>query len=64
MLSPADALLRLRAAGLPGIALLESLGPVLPYARFTFLSAAPTCVQHTLPELPAPDAFFPPGSAA
>ncbi|AAF09783.1 aminodeoxychorismate components I/II [Deinococcus radiodurans] len=59
MLSPADALLRLRAAGLPGIALLESLGPVLPYARFTFLSAAPTCVQHTLPELPAPDAFFP-----
>ena len=59
MLSPADALLRLLAAGLPGIALLESLGPVLPSARFTFLSAAPTRVQHTLPELPAPDAFFP-----
>ena len=59
MLSPADVLLRLRAAGLPGLALLESLGPVLPYARFSFLSAAPVQVRHDLPERPDTDGFFP-----
>ncbi|WP_278913184.1 chorismate-binding protein [Deinococcus wulumuqiensis] len=59
MLSPADVLLRLRAAGLPGLALLESLGPVLPYARFSFLSAAPTLIRHTLPERPDTGTFFP-----
>ncbi|WP_414656358.1 chorismate-binding protein [Deinococcus sp. VB343] len=59
MLSPAEVLLRLRAADLPGIVLLESLGPVLPYARYSFLSAAPTRIQLTLPEPPAADAFFP-----
>nr|WP_246580853.1 chorismate-binding protein [Deinococcus aestuarii] len=58
-LSPADVLLRLRAAGAPGVALLESLGPVVSYGRFSFLSAWPVRVQHEVPGRPQGDAFFP-----
>ena len=59
-LSPADVLLRLRAAGAPGVALLESLGPVVEYGRFSFLSAWPVRVQEDVPERPAADdALFP-----
>ncbi|SMB94428.1 chorismate-binding protein [Deinococcus hopiensis] len=58
-LSPADVLLRLRAAGAPGVALLESLGPALPYGRFSFLSAWPVQVQADLPERPVVEALFP-----
>lgn len=39
--------------------LLESLGPVLPYARYSFLSAAPVSVRHDLPERPTGEGFFP-----
>ena len=59
VLSPADVLLRLRAAGAPGPALLESLGPVTAYGRFCFLSAWPQRVQHGLPARPSGDALFP-----
>lgn len=58
-LSPADALLRLRAAGAPGVALLESLGPVVEYGRSSFLSAWPVRVQEELPERPTGDGLFP-----
>lgn len=57
--SPADVLRRLRALELPHLALLESLGPVTPYGRYTFLSAAPTQIQDHLPERPAGNGFFP-----
>lgn len=49
-LSPAEVLLRLRAAGLSGIVLLESLGPITDYGAHSFLSAEPTSMQHHLPE--------------
>lgn len=58
-LSPADVLLRLRAAGAPGVALLESLGPVVEHGRFSFLSAWPVRVQTELPERPGGGRFFP-----
>nr|WP_246363372.1 chorismate-binding protein [Deinococcus budaensis] len=58
-LSPAGALLRLRAAGAPGAALLESLGPLVEYGRFSFLSAWPLRVQAEVPERPAGEGFFP-----
>ncbi|RTR27506.1 chorismate-binding protein [Deinococcus radiophilus] len=58
-LSPADALLRLRGAGLPHLALLESAGPVTAYGRYSFLSAAPDHIQTEIPERPGGDAFFP-----
>ncbi|WP_272976690.1 chorismate-binding protein [Deinococcus geothermalis] len=58
-LSPADVLLRLRAAGAPGTVLLESLGPVVDHGRFSFLSAWPVRMQATVPERPAGEAFFP-----
>ncbi|WP_235610165.1 chorismate-binding protein [Deinococcus aerius] len=57
--SPADVLLRLRAAGAPGVVLLESLGPVVEYGRYSFLSAWPVAVQEELPERPEGDALFP-----
>ena len=59
LLSPADVLLRLRAADAPGVALLESLGPAVPYGRFSFLSAWPTQVQTALPDCPDGPALFP-----
>ncbi|KEF33220.1 anthranilate synthase [Deinococcus sp. RL] len=58
-LSPADVLLRLRAVGAPGVALLESLGPVVEYGRYSFLSAWPVRVQEGVPERPAGNALFP-----
>lgn len=58
-LSPADVLIRLRAADAPGIVLLESLGPVVPHGRFSFLSAYPVRVQKTLPSRPRGNAVFP-----
>ncbi|CAM4051853.1 chorismate-binding protein [Deinococcus marmoris] len=59
LLSPADVLLRLRGANAPGIALLESLGPAVPYGRYSFLSAWPTRVQSSLPERPSGTSHFP-----
>ncbi|GGR00536.1 chorismate-binding protein [Deinococcus ruber] len=44
---------------MPGLLLLESLGPVLEHARYTLLSAAPTLRQHTLPQRPAGTDLFP-----
>ncbi|WP_370657340.1 hypothetical protein [Deinococcus sp. KNUC1210] len=44
---------------MPGLLLLESLGPVLEHARYTLLSAAPTQRRHTLPQRPAGTALFP-----
>ncbi|MBZ9750808.1 chorismate-binding protein [Deinococcus sp. HMF7604] len=58
-LSPASALRRLHAAGAPGLVLLESLGPVVEYGRYTFLSAWPSQVRRELPDVPAGNAFFP-----
>ncbi|WP_345450936.1 chorismate-binding protein [Deinococcus aluminii] len=58
-LSPADVLLRLRAAGAPGVVLLESLGPVVDYGRFSFLSAWPVRVQAQVPARPEGEALFP-----
>ncbi|MFC4453275.1 chorismate-binding protein [Deinococcus sonorensis] len=58
-LSPRQVLLRLRAAGVPGIVLLESLGPVTPTSRYTLLSAAPVQLIHDLPPRPDGEAFFP-----
>ncbi|MEF2278193.1 chorismate-binding protein [Deinococcus sp. YIM 134068] len=58
-LSPADVLLRLRAANAPGVVLLESLGPVVPHGRLSFLSAWPVRVQSEVPERPAGDGLFP-----
>ncbi|MFC4424613.1 chorismate-binding protein [Deinococcus navajonensis] len=58
-LSPADVLLRLRAQAAPGIVLLESLGPVVPYSRFSLLSAWPQVTRHTLPPRPEGSALFP-----
>ena len=57
--TPADVLLRLRAAGVEGVILLESLGPVTPRSARSFLSAAPVAVQHHLPEWPAGSGMFP-----
>lgn len=57
--SPADVLRRLRTAGAPGVVLLESLGPVVPYGSRSFLSAWPLRVSHELPPSPPGDAFFP-----
>lgn len=57
--TPADLLLRLRAMDARGVILLESLGPVVPYGRFSFLSALPTHQQHELPERPAGTKAFP-----
>ncbi len=57
--SPADVLLRLRAADAPGMALLESLGPAVPYGRYSFLSAWPTRGQFSLPQRPSGTALFP-----
>lgn len=51
-LSPQQALLRLKKADLTGVILLESAGPVLPYSRYSFLSAQPSHIQHTLPDAP------------
>jgi anthranilate synthase len=58
-LSPADVLLRLRAAHAPGVVLLESLGPAVPYGRYSLLSAWPTGVQAALPGRPAGNLLFP-----
>ncbi|EYB68762.1 glutamine amidotransferase of anthranilate synthase or para-aminobenzoate synthase [Deinococcus phoenicis] len=58
-LSPADVLLRLRAANAPGVVLLESLGPVVAYGRYSFLSAWPVRVQAEVPERPEGQALFP-----
>lgn len=58
-LTPADVLLRLRAAGAPGAVLLESLGPVVEYGRRSFLSAWPVKVQEELPERPGGMSLFP-----
>ncbi|AFZ68702.1 glutamine amidotransferase of anthranilate synthase or aminodeoxychorismate synthase [Deinococcus peraridilitoris DSM 19664] len=52
-------LLRLRAAGLPGLALLESAGPLTPDSRFSYLSAAPTRFTQELPARPGGTAAFP-----
>lgn len=52
-------LLRLRAAGAPGIVLLESLGPVVDHGRSSFLSAWPVQVREAVPERPEGEAFFP-----
>ncbi|GGK21931.1 aminodeoxychorismate components I/II [Deinococcus malanensis] len=52
-------LLRLRAAGAPGLILLESLGPVVPYGRYSLLSAWPQAVQTELPERPQGGSLFP-----
>ena len=52
MLTPRDLLLRLHALQIPGIALLESAGEKVEFGRYSFLSAAPTRVQNTLPERP------------
>ena len=58
-LTPADVLRRLRALGLPHIALLESLGPVTPSSCRTLLSAAPAHIQADIPERPAGTGLFP-----
>ncbi|WP_019585002.1 aminodeoxychorismate components I/II [Deinococcus apachensis] len=58
-LTPADVLLRLRAVDAPGVALLESLGPVVEYGHYSFLSAWPVAVQEELPERPEGHALFP-----
>ncbi|GGN34542.1 aminodeoxychorismate components I/II [Deinococcus daejeonensis] len=59
MLSPSEVLRRVRAAGLPGVVLLESLGPVVAYGAQSFLSAAPVRVTPDLPDRPAGGAVFP-----
>jgi len=51
--TPDVALRQLVARGVPGVALLESLGEVTFQSRFTLLSAAPVSVRHTLPTRPA-----------
>jgi anthranilate synthase len=63
-LTPEDVLLRLRAArqwglNVGGVALLESLGPLTDFSRFSFLSAAPVQTLHRLPEWPTGSGFFP-----
>jgi anthranilate synthase len=58
-LSPDQALLRLRARGVPGLVLLESLGPLTDQSGLTLLSAAPVQVRHDLPERPGGDGLFP-----
>lgn len=52
-------LLRLRARSAPGVILLESLGPVVPYGRYSLLSAWPQAVQTELPERPRDQSLFP-----
>ncbi|THF85131.1 aminodeoxychorismate components I/II [Deinococcus sp. KSM4-11] len=59
MPSPADVLRRLRAAQAPGVVLLESLGPLTPSSRHSFLSAWPVRVQTHLPERPVASGYFP-----
>ncbi|WP_407538622.1 chorismate-binding protein [Deinococcus radiomollis] len=58
-LSPDQALLRLHRRGVPGLVLLESLGPLTDQSGLTLLSAAPVSVRHTLPERPAGSGLFP-----
>ena len=58
-LSPDQALLRLHAHGLPGLVLLESLGPLTAQSEMTLLSAAPVSVQGELPERPETTGLFP-----
>ena len=58
-LSPDQALLRLHAHGLPGLVLLESLGPLTAQSRLTLLSAAPVSVKGELPERPETSGLFP-----
>ncbi|WP_407570358.1 chorismate-binding protein [Deinococcus altitudinis] len=58
-LSPDQALLRLHRRGVPGLVLLESLGPLSDQSGLTLLSAAPVSVRHTLPERPAGGGLFP-----
>jgi len=58
-LTPDQALLRLHARGLPGVALLESLGPVTDQSNLTLLSAAPVSVRRSLPERPETGGLFP-----
>ncbi|WP_309569752.1 chorismate-binding protein, partial [Deinococcus sp.] len=49
----------MRVDGAPGVVLLESLGPVVDYGRYSFLSAWPTRVQAHLPERPGSPGYFP-----
>ena len=58
-LSADQALLRLHAHGLPGLVLLESLGPLTAQSEMTLLSAAPVSVQGELPERPETTGLFP-----
>lgn len=58
-LSPADVLLRLRAAGVGGVVLLESLGPLTSAAQHSFLSAEPVATRGDLPDWPGGTDFFP-----
>jgi len=60
-LTPRDLLLRLHALQIPGTALLESAGEYTEFGRYSFLSAAPTRVQNTLPG--RPDSSEPDSSA-
>lgn len=57
--SPADVLRRLRGLDAPGVVLLESLGPVVEYGRYSFLSAWPEQVQTQLPDRPTTPGVFP-----
>ncbi|MGY2893562.1 chorismate-binding protein [Deinococcus sp. UYEF24] len=58
-LSPDQALLRLHRRGVPGLVLLESLGPLTDQSGLTLLSAAPVSIRHTLPERPTGSGLFP-----
>ncbi len=58
-LSPDQALLRLHRRGVPGLVLLELLGPLTDQSSLTLLSAAPVSVRHTLPERPTGSGLFP-----
>ena len=58
-LSPDQALLRLHRRGVPGLVLLESLGPLTDQSSLTLLSAAPVSVRHTLAERPTGGDLFP-----
>lgn len=59
MLLPRDVLLRLRALGYRGLALLESVGEQTPFGRYSYLSAQPVRQQTELPARPSGDAVFP-----
>ena len=58
-LSPDQALRRLHRQGVPGLVLLESLGPLTAHSRLTLLSAAPKRMRHSLPERPTEGGLFP-----